>query len=161
MHDDDTTDGAGLVGAMRVRAASLRSGVRFAEFASVGALGAVLDTSLLLVLTGWFAVATPIAKLASAEAAIILMFTVNEHWTFKDEGDPGRWPVRLLKSNLVRVGGVLVATGVVTALDAWVAIDIPLFGVDLWLVVANGAGIAAGLLVNYVAESLFTWRVHE
>lgn len=161
MPEDDPAERSGFGDALRVRAASLASGVRFAEFASVGALGAVLDTTLLLALTGWFGVPTPFAKLASAEAAIILMFAVNEHWTFKGEGEPGRWPVRLLKSNLVRVGGVLVATGVVTALDAWVAIDIPLFGVDLWLVVANGAGIAAGLVVNYVAESLVTWRVHE
>jgi putative flippase GtrA len=89
------------------------------------------------------------------------MFAVNERWTFADEGDPDRWPRRLLKSNLVRVGGVLVATAVVTALDTYVDVAIPVLGFDLWLVFANGAGIAAGLLVNYVAESLFTWRVHQ
>ena len=152
-----STSNAGVVGRFR----ALVSGVRFAEFASVGAIGAVLDTTLLLVLTGPFGVATWLAKLTSAEAAILLMFAVNERWTFADEGDPDRWPRRLLKSNLVRVGGVLVATGVVTALDAYVDVSLPVLGFDLWLVFANGAGIAAGLLVNYVAESLFTWRVHE
>ncbi|MFC6951612.1 GtrA family protein [Halorubellus litoreus] len=152
-----STSNAGVLGRFR----ALVSGVRFAEFASVGAVGAVLDTTLLLVLTGPFGVATWLAKLTSAEAAILLMFAVNERWTFADEGDPDRWPRRLLKSNLVRVGGVLVATGVVTGLDTYVDVSIPVLGFDLWLVFANGAGIAAGLLVNYVAESLFTWRVHE
>jgi putative flippase GtrA len=159
MAGDDEPGGA--VETVRLWVQSMASGVRFAEFASVGAVGAILDTSLLLALTGWFAVATPLAKLASAEAAILLMFAINEHWTFAGEGDPGAWPRRLVKSNLVRVGGVLVATAVVTAMDAFVAVDIPVFGVDLWLVVANGAGIGAGLVVNYIAESLVTWRVHE
>ncbi|NHN42346.1 GtrA family protein [Halorubellus sp. JP-L1] len=152
-----TTDDRSVLDRFR----ALLSGVRFAEFASVGAVGAVLDTTLLLVLTGPLGVATWLSKLASAEAAILLMFAVNERWTFAGEGDPDKWPVRLAKSNLVRVGGVLVATGVVTALDAYVDVSIPVLDFDLWLVFANGAGIAAGLLVNYVAESLFTWRVHE
>jgi putative flippase GtrA len=148
-------------GGVRERLGALLSGVRFAEFASVGAVGAVLDTTLLLVLTGPFGVATWLSKLASAEAAILLMFAVNERWTFAGEGDPASWPRRLVTSNLVRVGGVLVATGVVTALDRYVDVALPLHGFDLWLVFANGAGIATGLLVNYLAESLVTWRVHE
>jgi len=156
--DDPASDGGTRTdGGLR----ELLSGVRFAEFASVGAVGAALDTTLLLVLAGPLGVATWLAKLASAEAAILLMFAVNERWTFADEGDPAGWPRRLLKSNLVRVGGVLVATAVVTGLDRYVDVAIPLYGFDLWLVFANGAGIATGLLVNYVAESLVTWRVHE
>ncbi|MFC7195664.1 hypothetical protein ACFQL4_15245 [Halosimplex aquaticum] len=32
---------------------------------------------------------------------------------------------------------------------------------DLWLLVAKGTGVAVGMVVNYVFESLFTWQVHE
>jgi putative flippase GtrA len=42
-----------------------------------------------------------------------------------------------------------------------VAMEIRIFGVDLWIVLVKGGAIGAAMLVNYVFESLFTWRVHE
>ncbi|WP_129114904.1 GtrA family protein [Halegenticoccus tardaugens] len=138
----------------------LASGVRVGQFASVGAVGAVVDTATVVALTSWLGVYRGSAKLVGAELAIVLMFLLNENWTFASEGGGGLrgllW--RFGKSNLVRAGGVLVATVVfvhVSGLD----VRLPVGGEGLWLVAANGVGIAAGTLVNYVAESLFTWRV--
>jgi putative flippase GtrA len=142
------------------RLAELTSGVRFGQFASVGAAGAVLDTSAVVVLTTYAGVFRGVAKLVGAELAIVLMFLINEHWTFAEEGAAGRAALvrRFLKSNLVRAGGVLVATGVFVAVSG-LDYRLPVGGESLWLVVSNGFGIAAGMFVNYVAESLFTWRV--
>lgn len=139
---------------------ALLSGVRFGQFASVGALGALCDQSILVLLTTYGGVYRGSAKLVGAEVAIIVMFLVNEHWTFSAEGEAGWWSFlrRFLKSNLVRAGGVLVATGVfvlVSGLDY----RFPVGGEVLWLLFANGVGIGVGMFVNYVAESLFTWRV--
>jgi putative flippase GtrA len=139
---------------------ALLSGVRFGQFASVGALGAVCDTSLVVLLTTYGGFYRGSAKLVGAEVAIIVMFLVNEHWTFSAEGEAGRWSFlrRFLKSNLVRAGGVLVAT-VVFVLVSGLDYRFPVGGEGLWLVFSNGVGIAVGMFVNYVAESLFTWRV--
>jgi putative flippase GtrA len=142
------------------RLSALVSGVRFGQFASVGALGAVCDTSVVVLLTTYAGVYRGSAKLLGAELAIVVMFLVNEHWTFSTEGRAGRWPLlrRFLKSNLVRAGGVVVATVVFVFVSGFPSM-LPFGGESLWLVVANGVGIAAGMFVNYVAESLFTWRV--
>ncbi|WP_101296298.1 GtrA family protein [Halegenticoccus soli] len=142
------------------RLGELASGMRIGRFVSVGAVGAVVDTATVVALTAGLGVYRGSAKLAGAELAIVLMFLLNENWTFADEADGGRRSVlwRFAKSNAVRAGGVLVATVVfvhVSGLD----VRLPVGGEELWLVVANGVGIASGTLVNYVAESLFTWRI--
>ncbi|MFB6122956.1 MAG: GtrA family protein [Haloferacaceae archaeon] len=142
------------------RLGALLSGVRFGQFASVGATGAVLDTATVVLLTTQFGVYRGAAKLVGAELAIMLMFLINEHWTFAEQGSAGMRAFlgRFLRSNLVRAGGVLVATGVFVVVSG-LQVRLPVGGEGTWLVVANLVGIGVGTFVNYVAESLFTWRV--
>jgi putative flippase GtrA len=155
------TDGSGFDG-LRVRLRALASGVRFGQFASVGALGAVIDNAVLGALLN-AGVGPELAKLAGAEAAIVVMFLVNEHWTFAEEGATGTGAFlrRLLTSNLVRAGGVLVATVVFSLVYRSFDVSVAVAGFEFWFLVANMTGIGVGLLVNYVAESLFTWRVTD
>jgi putative flippase GtrA len=151
-----------LLDAVARRTRALASGVRFGQFASVGVLGAICDNGVLLGLTslGLMPVA---AKLVGAETAIIVMFAINEHWTFADEGQAGLRPLgrRFLTSNVVRAGGVLVATGVFALLVQFQQVSLPIGGTDLWYLVANVIGIGVGFVVNYLTESLFTWQVHK
>ncbi len=165
----------------RGRLAALASGVRFGRFVSVGVVGAVVDTVVLLTLAEGLGVLPELATLVGIETAILVMFAVNERWTFAGEGDPGRGPLlgRLKRSHLVRVAGSLTqfAVFVLVYRVLFVAVtlgDLPLWtaavdavglgpgslaGLDVWLVVAKGTGIGVGMVVNYVFESLFTWRV--
>ncbi|MEE6210344.1 GtrA family protein [Salarchaeum sp. III] len=132
---------------------ALIRGVRAGQFLSVGIMGALFDT-LVLTLVVEFAGIEPFwAKFVSAEAAIILMFVVNDRWTFSGEAGGGLVPTgkRFVRSNVVRAGGVAVALSVLYVLNGQ-------FGV--WYALANVIGIGVGFVVNYVAESLFTWRVH-
>jgi len=149
-----------MLDAIRPRIRALLSGVRFGQFASVGAVGAVCDNAVLGTLLG-LGVAPEPAKFAGAETAIIVMFLINERWTFAEEGAAGPGPLlrRFLTSNLVRAGGVLVATAVFSQVYRNFDVTLALFGVDLWFLAANLVGILAGMVVNYVAESLFTWQV--
>lgn len=151
-----------LLDAVGRRTRALVSGVRFGQFVSVGVLGAICDNAILLGLTS-LGVMPVAAKLVGAETAIIVMFTVNEHWTFSEEGRAGLRALgrRFLTSNIVRAGGVLVATGVFAILVRYQAASIPIGGTDLWYLGANIVGIGVGVIVNYIAESLFTWKVHE
>ena len=133
---------------------------RFGQFVSVGAVGAAFDLTTSSALTAGFDVPPEIAKLVGAEVAIVVMFVVNERWTFASHGDDGGWAIlrRLLKSNLVRSGGVAVQVGVVALLTS-LPLAFPAFGVDLWELATFPIAIGCSLLLNYVLESLFTWRV--
>lgn len=147
------SDDVGPVGIVRERLRAITSGLRFGRFMSVGVVGFVVDTLVITVLTEALALGPLLAKLGSAESAIIVMFVLNERWTF------GRWGEtdlrslgrRFLTSNVVRTGGVAVATTVLLVLNGW-------FGV--WVPIANAVGILVGFVVNFVFESLLTWRVH-
>jgi len=144
------------------RLASLKSGVRFGKFVSVGAIGAAFDVAVLVTLTEGLGVLPEVATLVGIETAILVMFLINEHWTFAGEGRDGRrsFARRLVKSHAVRAGGSLTQFVVFVAVFRGVDVVLLLSGFDLWLVVAKGVGIGVGMVVNYVFESLFTWQVH-
>lgn len=142
---------------------ALRSGLRLGKFVSVGAIGAICDTAVLLVLVEGFGVLEEVAALAGIEASILLMFVLNERWTFPDSGRRSGGAVlrRLGRSHLVRSGGVVVQFALFVAVYRLLFVPVQVAGVDAWLVVAKLAGIAVGTLLNYVFESLFTWRVQQ
>lgn len=146
---------------LREFAATLYAPFRFGRFAGVGAVGAVCDNAVLLALAT--AGVTPeLAKFVGIETAIVVMFVLNERWTFADAGRPGLGPAlrRLATSNAVRVGGIAVQLAVFSAVYRLLYVELSVSGIDLWLLVASGAGICCGMVVNYVTESLLTWRVH-
>lgn len=151
-----------IMDAVARRTRVLASGVRFGQFASVGVVGAVLDTTVTLTLSGSLGVNPDLAKFVGAEMAIVLMFLVNEHWTFADQGKAGLVPMarRLVTSNIVRGGGLavqLVTYHFVRQFD----IELLVVGFDLYDVAAIGIAIGMGFIVNYLAESLVTWQVHK
>lgn len=131
---------------------ALIGGVRVGQFLSVGIVGALFDTVMLTLIVEFGGVDPFWAKLVSAEATIVLMFVLNDRWTFAGEATGALRPAlkRLVRSNLVRTGGVAVALSVLYVLHGH-------FGI--WYALANIVGIGAGVVVNYVAESVFTWRV--
>jgi putative flippase GtrA len=139
---------------------SLLSGTRFGKFASVGAVGAVFDVTTSTVLRE-LGVFPELAVFIGIEVAVVVMFLLNDNWTFAEEGAAGLGAAlrRLLRSNLVRAGGILVQLATFRFLYRVVALDLVVADVDGWFVVSKVAGIGTGMLVNYVAESLVTWRV--
>ena len=142
---------------------SLVSAVRFGQFVSVGAIGAVFDITTLVVLTEVVGLPAALANVASIETAILVMFTVNEHWTFAEQGATDGRSVgrRLLRSHVVRAGGSTIQYVLFVAVFYGVSVELAVAGVDLWLVLVKGGAIGVAMFVNYVFESLFTWRVHE
>ncbi|WP_438267271.1 GtrA family protein [Halorubellus salinus] len=155
----DRGDGATSV-LDRLRA--LVSGTRFGQFASVGVVGAAFDVTTATVLQS-LGVFPELAVFVGIEVAVVVMFLLNDNWTFSTEGRRGIRATlrRLARSNLVRAGGIAVQLATFRLLYRVFFVDVDVLGIDGWFVTAKVAGIGAGLLVNYVAESLFTWRVHE
>jgi putative flippase GtrA len=145
------------------RLESLLHGVRFGKFVSVGVMGAVVDVTVFMLLSEAGILPPEIATLVGIETAILVMFTINERWTFADEGAPGRRSLfaRLVRSHGVRAAGSLTQFTVFLAILWSFDVQIALYGVGLWKLVAKVSGIGVGMLVNYVFESLFTWQVHR
>jgi putative flippase GtrA len=145
----------------------LLSRVRFGQFVSVGVAGASLETLVVALLTAGIVADLTVAPLAAkavgAEASISLMFLINDRWTFATEGERGLRSLlqRYAKSHAVRLLGLTVAFGTLFLLTARTDVRLVLAGANLWPTVANAVGIGAGMVVNYVFESLFTWRVHD
>jgi len=158
MSDDPST--AERVGE-RLRA--LASGVRIGQFLSVGVVGATLETAVVALLTTTVGAGALAAKAVGAELSISTMFLLNDRFTFGGEGAAGIAAVvgRWARSHLVRIGGLAVAFATLYLLTTHTEITLFVAGRDLWPTVANLVGIGVGLVLNYVAESLFTWRVHD
>ncbi|WP_142859692.1 GtrA family protein [Salinigranum halophilum] len=139
---------------------SLLSGRRFGKFASVGVVGAVFDVTTATVLRE-VGVFPELAVFIGIEVAIVVMFLLNDKWTFAEQGAAGLGAAfrRLARSNLVRIGGILVQLATFGFFFRVVALELTVAGIDGWFVVSKVAGIGTGMLVNYVAESLVTWQV--
>lgn len=151
-----------IVSRVRARFRALASAGRFGRFVSAGVVGAAFDVTTSTALKE-LGVYPELAVFVGIEVAIVVMFLVNDNWTFAEEGAAGLVPTlrRLLTSNLVRGGGILVQLVTFRILYRWVAVSWVVASVDAWFVVSKVAGIGTGMVVNYVAESLLTWRVHD
>lgn len=155
--------GSGALAALRTRLQGLASGIRFGQFASVGIVGAICDNAMLTLLKLGFGVPDELAKAAGIETAIVVMFLLNDRWTFADQGEAGLVPRlrRLAKSNVVRVGGIAIQLTVFTLLVNRTDLTLSLGGTDFWFLAASLIAIGCAMFVNYLAESLFTWQVEE
>jgi putative flippase GtrA len=133
---------------------ALASPRRISKFLSVGVAGAVVDLATLTLLVEVGHLHPSVGKVFSAETAIVAMFVLNERWTFASHGGTDPWDVgrRFLRSNVVRAGGALWALGVLHLLTTYAGV---------WYLAANVVGIGTGFAINYVFESVATWRVHR
>ena len=134
---------------------------RIGQFISVGLVGAVIETIIVALLTTTTGTTPLIAKVVGAEISISTMFAINDRWTFAEEGDVN--PVAIVcrwgKSHLVRIVGLSISFSTLYLLTSGVGVSFEIIGLELWPTVANIVGIGLGLVVNYIAESLFTWEI--
>lgn len=139
---------------------TLVSPSRFGQFISVGAAGAVVDLTVSSALTITGLAPPEWAKLGGAECAIVLMFLINDHWTFTNYGTPGVESKvrRLVRSNLVRSVGLVVQFLIVRGLTR-VDITVTVGNMNIWALVTMPIAIGCAVLINYIAESLLTWQV--
>jgi putative flippase GtrA len=140
---------------------ALMSTTRFGKFASVGAVGAVCDTLILLFLVERIGLLEEIAVLIGIESSILIMFVINDNWTYSETDNIRTLSRRLLRSHTVRIVGALTQFIVFTIIYRSYFMQLEFSGIDLWLLVAKGSGIVLGMILNYTFETLFTWSIHK
>jgi len=136
---------------------------RIGRFVSVGLIGATIETVIVGILTALFGIGPLVAKAIGAETSISTMFAVNDRWTFAEKGETGTaaFVHRWVKSHIVRIVGLSVAFSVLYLLTSVIEFSVSVATLDLWPSIANIIGIGVGMILNYVAESLFTWDIAE
>lgn len=138
----------------------LMHGGRIGRFVSIGAVGFCFDVATATVLSE-LGIFPELAALIGIEVAVVVMFLLNDNITFATEGMAGAIPTfrRLLKSNFVRVGGITVQLLIFSGFYRGIDVMFMIASVDAWFIVSKAAGIGIGMIVNYIAESVLTWRV--
>jgi len=127
---------------------------RFARFLTVGALGTVLDFSLLAALK-FAGLPTLLANSISFTAGVANNFTWNSLWTFADRRN-GRWQARFLQFLLVSLIGLALNNAIVLLLET--PLGALIGNTDLGY--APAKVIATGVVVfwNYFANRNWTFK---
>jgi dolichol-phosphate mannosyltransferase len=121
----------------------------FAKFCIVGASGVLVNMGAYAGLTRLAGMPMEFASPVAIELSILSNFALNHLWTFKWRQSSGSWRRKLAQFHLVSSVAALVNYGVLLGL-------VKSFGI--WDIGANLVGIAAGTMINYGMNSLWTWR---
>jgi dolichol-phosphate mannosyltransferase len=125
---------------------------RLVRFGCVGALGVAVNCGVFLFLHYYFGVHYLLAACLAIETTILHNFALNELWTFRNYQNhhaDTRW-FRFGKFHTVSLGGMGINLSIL-------ALMADLIGLPLLL--SNLMGIGSGIVWNYAANKLWTWKV--
>lgn len=118
------------------------------RFCVVGALGVLVNTALLYVLTEAGGLNHLVSATLATEATVLSNFALNDRWTFRDVPRNRSWLWRAVHYNLVALGGLLISIAVLAALT---------YQLGIYYLFANFFAIGAATLWNYVVNHHWTW----
>lgn len=123
---------------------------KYVRFAVVGGIGAMLNTALLYVLTEFLGIFYMISAILSIETAILLMFFLNNRFTFSSVKEGFRQVMDgIIRSNMVRAVGVSVQIGLLFLLTEFAGI---------YYVASNILAIVVASIFNFIGEKRFNWQ---
>lgn len=134
----------------------------FLKFGTVGFLGTVIDFIFYKIFIGG-GLLPGIAKMCSSEIAVVCNFVLNNSWTFKGRNRSTPLWRRFLTYNVVSLGGILMAGGIVTGLHL-------LYGDNFVVILGRRiaynnfyflATIPPVMIWNFLANHFITWRHKE
>lgn len=123
---------------------------KYTKFATVGGLGAVVNTVLLYLFTDMLGIHYLVSGALSIEAAIIAMFFLNNHFTFH----PVKQGIRqvldgILVSNLVRSVGIVAQLAVLYVLTDMAG---------LYYLASNIIAIFVSSILTFIGENRYNWN---
>ncbi len=145
---------------------------RLAKFAVVGFSGVFVNLAVseLLFRGVLVDVAEPTGRLAISNAigvvvSIFTNFLLNDRWTWGDrkKGDGRAWVTRLAKYYVSAslAGAVQVGLSSLSFELVFQALDFELFGLKLDSTLSICTGIAAGMVINFVASHFWAFKDEE
>ncbi len=127
---------------------------RFVKFAIVGAIGAIIDFSLLNLMKGVFGWDLLWANTFSVSAAVLSNFIWNRLWTFPESRNRKKRK-QLPQFVLVNLVGLLINNVIVVGLDS---VLVPHIGEPWSYNLAKAVAIGVVLFWNFGANRLWTYR---
>jgi putative flippase GtrA len=127
---------------------------RFAKFAFVGAIGAVIDFGLLNLMRGYFGWDLIWANTLSVSVAIISNFIWNRYWTYP-ESRSRKKRIQLPQFALVNLIGLLINNLIVVGIDAVLVSHV---GEPWSYNIAKAIAIGVVLFWNFGVNRLWTYR---
>jgi putative flippase GtrA len=122
-----------------------------AQFLATGFLGVFIDNGLLYLFHEFMNFNLALSKAMGTELTILTLFFINDNWTFQHENQPGKVKERLIRSNTIRLVGLVVSVAVLVFLHE---------KLEIWLLLANMISIGVGFVFNYTLES-YAWKMHD
>ena len=136
---------------------------RFLKFATVGAIGTVVDFGIYNFLNLVFGLAPVISQAVSFAVAVVNNFLWNRHWTYP-ESRAKAVHHQMVQFGLVNVGGLLIRTPIIAGLERPLGIFAGRLGVqaEAAVVVGHNAALAVAIgivmLWNYFANRYWTYN---
>jgi dolichol-phosphate mannosyltransferase len=122
---------------------------QYVRFATIGAVGAILNTGILYGLTEFGGVYYMVSAVVSYESTLLFAFFLNNIVTFEETKRGVRELLDgVVRSHLVRAAGIGVSLGLL-----YVLTDLA----GLFYVASNVVALFVGSLVNYAGEKTFNW----
>lgn len=123
---------------------------QYIVFAVIGAFGALLNTAVLYAVTEFFGLHYLVSAVIATEAAIIAMFFLNNQFTFSS-GKEGIRQIAdgIIRSNIVRSGGIAVQLGLLYALTEFASI---------YYILSNILAITIASIITFIGEKKFNWK---
>lgn len=122
----------------------------FLKFAIVGGSGVIVNMGCFFILTRYAGLKLEYASPIAIEISILSNFILNNIWTFRKRNTKVGLASRIFRYHLVTGLAGIVNYGILLLLAK-------VFGVnDL---IANLIGIMVGTFINFLLNSLWTWRI--
>lgn len=138
-----------LFNIIRIR---FRQSDEFIKFCVVGASGVVVNFGIYVLLTKLLKVPLEFASPIAIEISILSNFMLNNMWTFTRRNTRAAFFRKLWRFHLVSGLAGLMNYSILLLL-------VRVF--SLWDIFAYLIGIAAGTLVNYFLNSVWTWKIRQ
>jgi putative flippase GtrA len=136
---------------------------RFLKFATVGAIGTVVDFSIYNLLNIVFHIQPVISQVFSFSLAVVNNFLWNRHWTYP-ESRAKAIHHQMVQFGLINVGGLLIRTPIIAGLENPIGIFAGRLGVQAGAatVIGHNAALAVAIgivmLWNYFANRYWTYN---
>jgi putative flippase GtrA len=122
---------------------------RFLKFATVGAIGTVIDFGIYNFLNLIVGMAPVVSQAISFAVAVVNNFLWNRHWTYPDSRTKAVHH-QMVQFGLINVGGLLIRTPIIAGLENPIGMLAGRLGVQAETAVVVGHNVALAIAIGIV-----------